>query len=468
MNAQLLVLGAAQTVTGSKYWLSVGPKHYLIDCGLFQGPRELEQLNWDRLPIDPAQLSGVVLTHAHIDHSGYLPRLVKSGFAGPVYASEATCALLKLFLPDSGYLQEEQAGYANKRGYSQHKPALSLYTYEDALQSLKLLHPVKLEQSFVIDEQLVVTMHPAGHILGSAILECDVSIGTRSVKLVFSGDLGRYDQEIMKPPDSVADADYLLVESTYGDREHSPKPLEDQLAAVVVAAAERGGALLIPSFAVGRTQQVLYYLRKLQDQERIPDLPVYIDSPMAIDATDVYCRFGDDHNLNINLLMDKEQCPLRCRQTHFTRTTHESKMLNDAPGPIIIVSASGMCEGGRIVHHLKHRLPDPENTVLFVGYQAQGSRGRALRDGADQIRIHGQPVPVRARIEAIDGLSAHGDYREILRWLSGFERAPKETLIVHGEPEASLSLKTKIEQQLHWSTQVPEYLNSVTLEVGSP
>ena len=313
MDARLTFLGGAQTVTGSKYWLSVGRKHYLIDCGLFQGSRELEQLNWDSLPIDPAELSAVVLTHAHIDHSGYLPRLVKSGFVSPVYASEATCALLELFLPDSGYLQEEQAGYANKKGYSRHKPASPLYTYEDALQSLKLLHPVKLEQPFIIDEHLTVKVHAAGHILGSVIPECDVSIGSRGLKLVFSGDLGRYDQEIMKPPSFVAHADYLFVESTYGDREHSPEPLEDQLAAVVVQATERGGALLIPSFAVGRTQQVLYYLRKLQDQKRIPDLPVYIDSPMAIDATDVYCRFGDEHNLNVNLLMDKEQCPLRCR-----------------------------------------------------------------------------------------------------------------------------------------------------------
>lgn len=454
-------------VTGSKYWLSIESKHYLVDCGVFQGPPELEQLNWDRLPIAPAQLEAVLLTHAHIDHSGYLPKLVADGFSGPVYASEATCALLELLLPDSGYLQEEQASYANKKGYSRHKPARPLYTYDQAVDSLKSLRPIRLGQIIEIDEHLGVAMHRAGHILGSTILECDVSASTRQLKLVFSGDLGRYDQEVMKSPASVAQADYLFVESTYGDRAHSRERLEDQLAAVVTAAANRGGALLIPSFAVGRTQQVLYYLRKLQDQKRIPEMPVYMDSPMAIDATEIYCRFGNEHNLNVNLLMDDKQCPLRCHETHFARTVEESKRLNELPGPIIIISASGMCNGGRIVHHLKHRLPDPRNTVLFVGFQGRGTRGRMLRDGATKIQIHGQPVQVRAHIAAMDGLSAHADYHEILRWLSGFKQPPKQTFIMHGEPEASLSLKTKIEQQFGWSTRPPKYLERVMLGEAS-
>lgn len=464
MSIQLRFLGAAQTVTGSKYLLSIGSKHYLIDCGLFQGPPDQEQLNWNRFYVDPRQLDAVVLTHAHIDHSGYLPRLIKAGFNGPVYASEATCALLELLLPDSGYLQEEQASYANRKRYSRHQPALPLYTYDEAKQSLKHLHPVKQEQAFAVDEQMSVTMRPAGHILGSAILECDISASARRIRLVFSGDLGGYNQEVMKNPASLAHADYLVVESTYGDREHSREPLEDQLARVVRSTADRRGALLIPSFAVGRTQQVLYYLRKLQDEKRIPDVPVYVDSPMAVDVTHIYCDFGDEHNLNINLLMDERQCPLRCRDTHFVRTVHESKWLNEAPGSIVIISASGMCEGGRIVHHLKHRLPDAHNTVLFVGFQPRGTRGRILRDVAKQIRIHGKMVPVRAQIEAIDGLSAHGDYHDILKWLSRIEHTPRQTFVVHGEREPALSLESKIERNLGWRTQVPEYCNSVSLE----
>ncbi|HED03330.1 MAG TPA: MBL fold metallo-hydrolase [Candidatus Fraserbacteria bacterium] len=459
MNSSLQFLGAAGTVTGSKYLLKHADKTYLIDCGLFQGLHKLKERNWEPSPIDVNGLEAVILTHAHIDHTGYLPRLVQGGYHGPVYASEATCALLELLLPDSGYLQEEQASYANKKGYSRHKPALPLYTYQQALRSLQSLRPVKLDESLAVDEHLTVTMRAAGHILGSAILECELE----DLKLVFSGDLGRYDQEVMCSPTAVHQADVLLVESTYGNRAHSREPLEAQLAQVAGDTLERGGVLLIPSFAVGRTQQLLYLLRKLQDQKRIPDLPIYVDSPMASDATAIYCRFGAELNLKVDLLMDEEACPLRCRETHFTRTVQQSKWLNEAPGPMIIISASGMCTGGRIVHHLKHRLPDPKNTVLFVGYQAQGTRGRLLSEGAQQIKIHGMPVPVRAKIASIAGLSAHGDYHELLRWLSGFERAPRQSFIVHGEPQAAEAFQERIHEQLGWKAHRPSYLETVTL-----
>ncbi|MBI3461050.1 MBL fold metallo-hydrolase [Candidatus Acetothermia bacterium] len=464
---RLTFLGATRTVTGSKYWLSIGQKNYLVDCGLFQGPDELEQRNWDHLSVNPKEINAVILTHAHIDHSGYLPRLVKNGFEGPVYASDATCALLELLLPDSGHLQEEEAYFANKKGYSRHKPALPLYTHDQAVHALKFLRPVKINQPFSLDEQLHITMRSAGHILGSTFLECDLSDANKKFRLVFSGDLGRYDPEIlevMRPPTSVTHADYLLVESTYGDREHPHASVEDQLSTIVTQAVERGGALLIPSFAIGRSQQMLYYLRELQEQNRIPDIPVYLDSPMGVDATQAYTRFGNDPNLKPDLFKRGNGSLLRCKHTYFTRSAEESKQLNEMSDPMIIVAASGMCDGGRIVHHLKYRLPDPRTTVLFVGFQGKGTRGQLLRDGADEVHIHGETVPVRAHIESIEGLSAHGDYHELLQWLSGFEQAPKQTFIVHGEPVANDALKAKIEQQFHWpSVRAPEYLNSVQL-----
>jgi metallo-beta-lactamase family protein len=426
MSIRLTFLGAAGTVTGSKFWLAAGSRNYLIDCGVFQGPPELEDRNWDPLAVDPKRLDAVILTHAHNDHSAYLPRLIKSGFGGPVYASEATGALLELLMPDFGYLQEEQANYANKKGYSRHKPAQPLYTYGKAVYALQFLRPVPIGSRFDVDKQLQVTMHPAGHILGSAILECDITVNGKPLKVVFSGDLGRYHQEFMKPPAAIERANYLVVESTYGDREHPREAGEDQLAAIVNKVAGRGGVLLIPSFAVGRAQQLLFYLRKLENQKRIPVVPVYIDSPMAINATEIYSRFGNEHNLDLNLLQNVEETPLRTHSTNWVRTVEDSKVLNERKGPIIIISASGMCEGGRILHHLKRRLPDSRNAVLFVGFQVEGTRGRKLLKGAEEVKIHGESVPVRAEIDSLDTLSAHGDYHDILKWLSGFKRLPQK------------------------------------------
>lgn len=449
MAATLQFLGAAETVTGSRYLLTTDGHRYLVDCGLFQGGRTLDDLNWHTFPVAPAEIDAVLITHAHIDHTGYLPRLVLQGFRGPVYATEATCALLELLLPDSAYLQEQEAAYANKKGYSRHKPALPLYTTADAQDALRLLQPVPFHAPQHLNG-LRVTWRPAGHILGSACLEAQVSLGNEVRSVVFSGDLGRYDEEVMAAPWTIPNADYLLVESTYGGRLHSDQPIEESLAAVINGVVERGGVVLIPAFAVGRTQQILYYIRKVQDEKRAPDIPVYIDSPMAVEASHIYCQFGDDHNLDVNLLMDEHQCPLRCRHTHFVTDVEDSKQLNTMPGPAIILSASGMCTGGRILHHLKWRLPDARNTVLFVGYQAEGTRGRALLDGAETLRIHGETVPVRSQIASIDGLSAHGDQNDLLRWLSGFHESPRHTFIVHGETPASAALQKSIQEQLGW------------------
>lgn len=457
---QLTFLGAAGTVTGSRFLLSDDGRSYLIDCGLFQGGRRMDERNWQPFATPPDKLDAILLTHAHIDHVGYLPRLVAQGFRGPVLATAATCALLELVLPDSAHLQEQDAAYANKRGFSRHKPALPLYTTADAERALKLLHPVPFDQSASIDG-LTVTWRPAGHLLGSAILEID--LGTTGQRLVCSGDLGRYNSEVMKPPTTVAAADVLLVESTYGDRRHADDSIAAGLAEVLNRVANTKGVVLIPAFAVGRTQQVLYHIRKLQEARQTPDLPVYIDSPMAVDASHIYCQFGDDHNLDVSLLMDHDACPLRCRDTHFVRDVADSKALNRMPGPAVILSASGMLTGGRILHHLKWRLPDARNTVLFVGYQAAGTRGRALLEGAESLRIHGEEVPVRAYIARIDALSGHADQDELIRWLGGFARPPAQAYLVHGEPSAAQELGRQIRSRLGWSAHIPGEGDSVSL-----
>jgi len=460
MPMQLTFLGASGTVTGSRFLLSDEDRSYLIDCGLFQGGRQLEGRNWQPMTIPRDKLDAILLTHAHIDHVGYLPRLVSMGFRGPVFATAATCALLELVLTDSAHLQEQDAAYANKSGFSRHRPALPLYTMADAEQALMLLHPVSFGRSVSVDG-LTVTWRPAGHLLGSAILE--IKFGTTGQRLVFSGDLGRYNSEVMKPPTRIEAGDVLLVESTYGDRRHADDSITEGLSRVLRQVGETKGVLLIPAFAVGRTQQVLYHIRKLQESGLAPELPVYIDSPMAVDASHIYCRFGDDHNLDVNLLMDGNACPLRCRDTHFVRDVADSKALNEMPGPAVILSASGMLSGGRILHHLKWRLPDARNTVLFVGYQAKGTRGRALLEGARNLRIHGQDVPVRAEVARIDALSGHADQDELLRWLGGFEHPPSRIYLVHGEPPASLELARLIRERLGREAEIAREALSVNL-----
>jgi metallo-beta-lactamase family protein len=449
-TATVRFLGAAGTVTGSKHLVDTGRSQVLLDCGLFQGLKQLRQRNWAPPPIAPGAFEAVVLSHAHIDHSGYLPVLARHGFQGPVYCTPATADLLHLMLPDSAHLQEEEAEYANYRGFSRHKPALPLCTMEDAHAALALLEPRPYAEPFDVTGDVRAAFHPAGHILGSAIVSLDV--GRAPERLVFSGDLGRWDRPVLPDPALVEEADVLLVEATYGNRRHPPDPVDD-LARVVRSAAQRGGALIIPAFAIGRTQELLWHLRQLEAQGAIPSLPVYVDSPMAIEATQIYRRHREDHDDAMQDLLDAGGKPFRTSQFAFAPSRLDSIRLNDLVGPVIIISASGMATGGRVLHHLALRLPDPRTTVLLVGFQAQGTRGRALQEGKREIRMLGREVTVRATVETLDGLSAHADQQEIMRWLRGFRRAPRRTYLVHAESAAADTLQGVIASELGWSVR---------------
>lgn len=451
MGASIRFLGGAGTVTGSKFLVESNGVRLLVDCGLFQGLKELRLRNWSPFPVDPRSIDFVLLTHAHIDHSGYLPRLVREGFRGPIYATRATASLLEILLPDSGHLQEEEARYANKKGYSKHRPALPLYTAEEGLRAAQRVTGVEHEKQLRLDASLSVSFHRAGHILGSAI----VNLRLDGRRIVFSGDLGRYGAPILPDPAPIDSAGTLVVESTYGDRSHGDEPVPGQLARAISEAAERGGATIIPAFAVGRTQELMYHLSLLEAEGKIPRLPTYVDSPMAIDATEIYCDHPEEFDGEMRRLTGQKKCPLRSGEFRLVRTQAESMALNERSGAFLVISASGMATGGRVLHHLKRRLPDPRTTVLLVGYQAAGTRGRLLQEGAKAVKIHGKEIPVRARVETIHGLSAHADQAEILRWLGGFSLSPARTFVVHGEPEASERLGEEIVKRLGWSVAVP-------------
>src|SRR5277367_495160 len=459
LMAKITFLGAAGTVTGSKYLLEAEGKRLLVDCGLFEGTKDLKQRNWDRLPIDPATIDWVLLTHAHIDHTGYLPRLVHSGFRGPIYSNAPTRELCGLLLPDSAHLQEEDARYAGKKGYSSHKPPLPLYTVAESQVALTQFHEIPSNDPFTISPQFSVRPHDAGHILGATWLELTITENGKQMLVVFSGDVGRYDQPILKDPESPTHADFLLCEATYGDREHPTGSVTDELADVINRTAKRGGAVVIPAFAVDRTQLLMYYLRELLEQKRIPQLPVYVDSPMAISVTDMYARHRGDHDLRPQTSAD----PLNLEEVHLTCTVEDSKKINDVVSPCIIISASGMITGGRVLHHLAQRLPDSRSAVLLVGYQAEGSGGRALQDGAKFLRLYGEQVPVRAEVVDIGQLSAHAGKSELLRWLSGFTAPPRQTFMIHGEPSGLNGLRDAIVSQHHWPVTIPAYLQSVDL-----
>lgn len=451
-------LGAANTVTGSKYLISHSGDRILVDCGLFQGLKVLRLRNWAPLPVDAASISAVVLTHAHLDHSGYLPLLVKRGFTGPIYCTRATAELCKLLLPDSGHIQEEDAEYANRRGFSKHRPALPLYTQDDAERCLRYLRPLAFDQPFAVGSGLQAQLTPSGHILGAAF----VSLTGPAGKLVFSGDLGRPHDGIMKPPAVLTEADYLVVESTYGDRLHPTVDPLNELADTINRTINRGGIVIVPAFAVGRTQSLLYYIDQLKRQGRIPQhLPVFLNSPMATDVTSLYERFLDE------LRLQPGECAAMCRAATFVNSVEESKRLNTLHRPMIIIAASGMATGGRVIHHLKSLAPDPRNTILFSGYQAAGTRGAALLNGAKEIRIHGEDIPVRAEVAVLSTLSAHADANEIMQWLGAFRRAPRAVFVTHGEPVAADALRQRIERGLHWSVHVPEQLQTFDLDSTS-
>jgi metallo-beta-lactamase family protein len=450
-------LGATGTVTGSKYRVAQGKHAILVDCGLFQGYKQLRLRNWAPLPFDAASLDSVVLTHAHLDHSGYLPLLVRNGFRGPIYCTDATRELCQILLPDSGRIQEEDAEHANRHRYSKHHPALPLYTEADAVRSLQYFEPRPYHAEFEAAEGIGASFHPAGHLLGSAM----VRINAAGSSILFSGDLGKPDDLLMRPPVPPPSAiDVLVVESTYGDRQHEPVDPIDQLGTIIRRVVDRGGVVVIPAFAVGRTQTLLYCIHRLKLRGVLPEnLPVFLNSPMAIDATRLYRRHSDEHRLNA------EECEAVWRVARMVNTVEESKALNQRSGPMIIIAGSGMATGGRVIHHLKAFAPDPKNAIVLAGFQAGGTRGASLLAGADAIKIHGEYVPVRAEVVALSNLSAHADYTQILEWLRGFGQAPRRTFVTHGELAAADAMRRHIQDTLGWNVEVPEYRDRITLAV---
>lgn len=446
-------LGAAGTVTGSKYLVDVDGRQVLIDCGLFQGFKQLRLRNREPMSFQPGALAAVILTHAHLDHSGYLPLLVKNGFSGPIYCTEATRELCTILLPDSGHLQEEDAAFANRRDFSKHKPALPLYTEDDARRALPRLKPVDFGRVVELGAGLSFRFLPAGHILGAAQVQLQHAGGS----ILFSGDLGRANDILMSPPTAVKHADYVVIESTYGNRRHDTHDPRTLLADIFNRTFSRGGAVIIPAFAVGRAQTLLYYIHLLKASKAIPDVPVYLNSPMAVNVTQIFHRYRGEHRLT------PEQCDAMCAVAKYVNSVEESKALNGRSGPMIIISASGMATGGRVLHHLKAFAPDARNTILFAGFQAGGTRGAAMLDGVESIKIHGEYIPVRAEVANVSNLSAHADYVEILDWLGNLESAPRQVFVTHGEPAAADALRQHIEERFGWSVRVPEYRERMTV-----
>lgn len=454
---KLTVLGAGRCVTGSKYLLEWKNYTAMVDCGLFQGPAENRRKNWKKLPYPASDIDAVVLTHAHVDHSGWLPRLVRQGFKGPVFCTPPTASLLRVLLPDAAHIQEEEARYANKKGYSKHSPALPLYRAADARAALKLLEPVVFDAWRELRPGIRFRFHRQGHILGAAAIEVATKVSGGDKKTIyFSGDVGRYGTPILREPEPYPGSDVLLLESTYGDRFHGDDDPRTALTDAVRAGLKRGGIILIPAFAIDRTQELLYMLHELAVDGDLPEIPIFLDSPMGIEATAVYTRSRDEHDAEMRQFFADQVNPIFPANLTVTPTSAESRKLNDLRGPAIIISASGMATGGRILHHLKLRLPHARNTVIFVGYQAVGTKGRRLVEGEPEVKIHGEWIPVKAHVTQISGLSAHADAGELTVWLSRREREPEAVYLIHGEYEAQQALAARLNKEFGWRPTIPE------------
>ncbi len=445
--------GAAGTVTGSRNLVQHDGRRLLVDCGLFQGYKPLRLRNWGRFPVPVASIHATILTHAHLDHSGYLPALVRDGFDGPVYASSATRELCGILLPDSGHLQEEEARYANRHATSKHHPALPLYTKADAIACLDRFESMAMDKSREIMPGMQARLRRAGHLLGASTVE----LATAAGNIVFSGDLGRPHDSILLPPAPVTQADYLIVESTYGNRHHEADDSERQFGDIIRQTARRGGITVVPSFAVGRAQTLMYAIHRLKQRGEIPDLPVFLNSPMAADATAIYRRNGALHHLT------KDECRAMCTAAKIVNSVEESEALNTLKMPAVIIAASGMATGGRVLHHLIAYASDPRNSIVFTGYQAGGTRGALMVAGEPEIKIFGRPVPIRAQVHQLSSYSAHADADEIMGWLRGFERAPRRVFVTHGEPDAADALRKRIQDELHWNAHVPDHMETVNL-----
>ncbi len=446
--------GAAGTVTGSKYLVETRGKTFLVDCGLFQGLKKLRLRNWLPQPFNPAAVDGVLLTHAHLDHAGYIPVLVRGGFAGQVRCTRATRELSAILLRDSAHLQEEEAAYANRHRYSKHSPALPLYARQDAERAIERFLPIDVFVPIELGAGVRCQFLPAGHILGASMILLDDG----NASILFSGDLGRWNDPLMLPPTQVGAVDYLVVESTYGNRLHDQTDPKAHLADVICRTVKRGGVVVVPAFCVGRAQEVLHFIAELKAAKQIPDVPVFLNSPMARDTTDIYCRYQGEHRLSPG------QCSAMCASATIVNSVEDSKRLNAKTNPMIIIAGSGMATGGRVLHHIKAFAPDARNTLLFVGFQAAGTRGASIVGGARSVKLLGEQVPIAAEVARIEGLSAHADYAEILAWLRRFERPPMHTFVTHGEPAAANALAEKIRGELGWRASVPEHLARVDLE----
>jgi len=466
MNVRLKFFGGARTVTGSKYLLEVDNFKILIDCGLFQGIKELRLKNWEQFPVNVEEIDAVFITHAHIDHTGYLPRLVREGYGGPIYCTKPTEDLMQIMLMDSAKLQEEEAAFARKKGYSKHENPQPLYNTRDVESVLPMIKSNNFNEEVFITEDIKIKFHNAGHILGASIIEVLLKGSSQEKRLLFSGDLGRNEDVLLYPPAEFHYADILLIESTYGNRENPQGDHLSELAEVINRSLDRGGCLLIPAFAVGRTQTILYYLKLLSEAGKIPDVPIYFDSPMAFSVTEIYLKYFEYHKLEESSLQLNNGSAFDFRNLEYKQSQSESIGINDIDRNAIIISSSGMCTGGRIMHHLFHRLQRPDDTILFIGYQAEGTRGRRILEGEETVKLFGLEIPVKCHVEKLEGFSAHADQAELLNWINNFQDSPKNVFVVHGEEKSAKDFTKLIHKRYRWNVMAPSYHETFELFRG--